>query len=118
MLYEGRLEEAQQIAAANGVVVDWKAVMSSRGLRDLESGLVVPAYGLEHVDEYYAQDACHWRMQVGWPGWRGGLVVPEYGLEHVDECYAQDACHCEDAGGVAWVEGGHGGTGVWAGACG
>ena len=53
-----------RLSAAKGVRVDLERALSSNSLRGFEEAVIVPSYGYGHVDDYYEQHTCHWRLKV------------------------------------------------------
>jgi predicted alpha/beta-fold hydrolase len=62
LLGQGRLKESKELAKAAGIDIDFDAVMRSKSLQELDKLLLVPAYGYPDIEEYYADDSCHTRI--------------------------------------------------------
>lgn len=59
LLDHRRFHEARNLAAFKNVRIDWMAALRAKTIQDFETAIVVPAYGLQSLKEYYDQDSSH-----------------------------------------------------------
>jgi predicted alpha/beta-fold hydrolase len=59
LLDHRRFHEARNLAAFKNVRIDWMAALQAKTIQDFETAVVVPAYGLQSLKEYYDQDSSH-----------------------------------------------------------